>query len=183
MAFEIGSHLKQIKQAIRTAAAAANDSVLVVSASGLSVKSTTDLVKGTVTPTATNQVYLVSTAGASLAAPQDLIQGGSFAGFVDVTAGADVTGFTVPAAYKAARFIAYIYRDATTDLYESVELALVNKAGTWILAQADAVGDNTAVDFAVTSSGGVGQIRYVSTTIAGHSATLSNIQWKLVSYI
>jgi hypothetical protein len=183
MSFTIGSHLKQVKEAIRAAAAAANDSILVVSTSGISVKSTTDLVKGTVTPTATAQVYLVSTAGASLAAPQDLIQGGSFAGFVDVTAGANVTGFTVPATYKAAKFLAYIYRDATSDLYEVVELNLVNKAGTWTIATADAVGDDSAVDFSVSSSGGVGQVRYASTTIAGHSATLSTIEWKLISYI
>jgi hypothetical protein len=158
MTFEIGSHLKQIKEMIRAAAAS------------------------TATSTA-DKVLVVSTTGVTVKSAEQLTQSTRFSGFVNVTAGADVTGFTVPAAYLAAKYLVRVYRDATSDLFEVVELNLVNKAGTWVIATVDAVGDDSAVDFAVTSSGGVGQVRYASTTIAGHVAASSYIEWKLISYI
>jgi hypothetical protein len=158
MTFPIGSHLKQIKKFIRDAAAA------------------------TATATA-DKVLVVTTTGISVKSAEQITQSARFSGFVDVTAGADVTGFTIPAAYLAAKYLVRVYRDATSDLFEVVELNLVNKAGTWVVATADAVGDDSAVDFAVTSNAGVGQIRYASTTIAGHVAASSYIEWKLISYI
>lgn len=152
--FTIGSFLKQLKEMVRSSAAGAADSVLVVGSSGLTVRN-----------------------------PVDLVQLSAFFGFVDEATAEAVVGFTIPANYSSAKYLVNILRDADTPLYETVELNLVNKDGTWNITTLGAVGDNTAVDFSVGSSEGVGQIKYTSTTVAGHSADTSAIAWKLISYL
>jgi hypothetical protein len=132
---------------------------------------------------AANQVLTATTTGFAWVAPTALAPTSSFAGFVNVTAGDDVVGFTLPSTAKAAKALVRVYRDATTDLWEAVELNFVNKNGTWVVLTLGAVGDDSAVDFAVTSSGGVCQVRYAATTKAGHTAATSTISWQITQII
>lgn len=146
------------------------------------IRSMKDIVTALSAGTA-NQVLTSTATGFSWKAPTAIAPTSSFAGFVDVTAGADVTGFTLPSTAKAAKALVHVYRDATSDLYEVVELNFVNKAGTWAVLTLGAVGDDSAVDFAVTSSGGVCQLRYAATTKAGHAASTSVISWQITQII
>lgn len=73
----------------------------------------------------------------------------------------DVTGLVFT---KTGKAIVHIFVDATASLYEAVELLVVNKGATFDITQGPAVGDNSLVDFTITSAG---QVQYTSGSYAG----------------
>lgn len=99
---------------------------------------------------------------------------GQSASFVDnQSTPADVTGFIAPTVLSS-KFLVGIYREATTNLYESLEVLVVKKGSSYEIS-VSGVGDNSGVTFFITATG---QIQYISTSVAGHNATNSKIYWK-----
>lgn len=86
---------------------------------------------------------------------------------------ANVTGFTVSSAISS-RYLVGIYREATTNSYETLDVLVVKKNGSYQIS-INAVGDNPGVVLSITSAG---QIQYTSTSVTGHNATNSKIYWR-----
>lgn len=86
---------------------------------------------------------------------------------------ADVTGFIVPSVLSS-KYLVGIYREATANLYESLEVLVVKKGSSYEIS-VSGVGDNSGVSLSITAGG---QIQYTSTSVAGHNATNSKIYWK-----
>lgn len=83
----------------------------------------------------------------------------------------NVTGLTLDGAvYGSARIDIQMKRsDATpTELVSYIQLFLTYKSSGWVLEQVDH-GDDAGVEFSVTTSLGVAQIKYTSTNMAGGS--------------
>lgn len=85
----------------------------------------------------------------------------------------DVTGFVV-ANSLSSKYLVGVYREATANLYESLELLVVKKGSSYQIS-VTGVGDESGVALSITTAG---QIQYTSTSVAGHNATNSKIFWK-----
>lgn len=85
----------------------------------------------------------------------------------------DVTGFMVSSSLSS-RYLVGIYREATSNKYETLDVLVVKKGSTYS-ASITGVGDDPGVTLSITATG---QIQYTSTTAAGHNATNSKIYWK-----
>jgi hypothetical protein len=77
---------------------------------------------------------------------------------------ANVTGLAFANGSVRAAFVRYsIFLDATSDLYESGELELIQRGADWTLSQ-ESTGNNSLVSFDVDTNG---QITYTSSNLAG----------------
>ena len=84
-------------------------------------------------------------------------------------AAADVTGLAFAnGSVRSFSAQAYVFIDATSDLFEVFELRGVQKSASWDLS-VNSTGDLSLVEFTITSSG---QIQYTSATYAGFVAGL-----------
>jgi hypothetical protein len=95
----------------------------------------------------------------------------SFAGVNNQVAASNVTGLLfAEASIKSFIIIATIKVDATSDLYQQIEIRGLQKAsGTWVIADIR-LGDDTDVEFTMLSTGGNGQIQYTSANYTGFSS-------------
>jgi hypothetical protein len=95
----------------------------------------------------------------------------SFAGVNNQVAASNVTGLLfAEASIKSFIIIATIKVDATSDLYQQIEIRGLQKAsGTWVIADIR-LGDDTDVEFTILSTGGNGQIQYTSSNYTGFSS-------------
>lgn len=91
----------------------------------------------------------------------------SFSGANNQAVAADVTGFAF-ANGVVRSFSAHlsIVVDATADLYEEYEIQGIQKGASWEISQ-QSVGDDTNVNFSITSAG---QIQYTSDNYAGFAS-------------
>lgn len=88
----------------------------------------------------------------------------SFSAANNQAAPADVTAFAFAnASVRAFKALVSVSLDATTDLFETFELQGIQKGASWEMSQSS-VGDDSGVDFSITSSG---QVQYVSANSAG----------------
>lgn len=77
---------------------------------------------------------------------------------------ANVTGFIIPtASIRTFKALVSVTVDATSDLYEQIEIIGINRGGTWSLFFVQ-FGDNSGVTFTITAAG---QIQYSSTSYSG----------------
>ena len=103
--------------------------------------------------------------------PRKVIIGGekdiketSFSGSNNVSAPANVTGLVFSnSEVRAATIVVGVDLQATADKYEVFELSVVQKGSDWDLAH-KSLGDESGVEFSITSSG---QIQYTSPDSAG----------------
>jgi hypothetical protein len=95
----------------------------------------------------------------------------SFSGANNQVAASNVTGLLFEeASIKSFIIIATIKVDATSDLYQQIEIRGLQKAsGTWVIADIR-LGDDTDVEFTILSTGGNGQIQYTSSNYTGFSS-------------
>lgn len=98
---------------------------------------------------------------------------GSFSFADNQSTPVNVTGFTAPSVLSS-KYLVGIYREATANKYETLEVLIVKRASDYQLAIV-AVGDLSGVSLSITAGG---QIQYTSTAAAGHNATNSKIYWK-----
>lgn len=98
---------------------------------------------------------------------------GEFAFADNQSSPVNVTNFVVPTVLSS-KFLVGIYREATANLYESLEVLVVKKGSSYEIS-VSGVGDNSGVSLSITAAG---QIQYTSTSVAGHNATNSKIYWK-----
>lgn len=101
--------------------------------------------------------------------------GGEFAFADNQSTPVNVTGFTA-ANTLSSKYLVGIYREATANKYETLEVLVVKKSSTYNIS-VTGVGDDSGVTLSITNAG---QIQYTSTTEAGHNATNSKIYWKQV---
>ena len=92
----------------------------------------------------------------------------SFSAANNQSAAANVTGFSFSNSVVRS-FSAHVsvFRDATSDLYESINILGVQKGSDWDIS-ISRVGDDSGIEFTITTSG---QIQYTSTNLAGHVAS------------
>lgn len=98
---------------------------------------------------------------------------GNFAFANNQSTPADVTNFVAPTVLSS-KFLVGIYREATANKYETLEVLVVKKASSYEIS-VSGVGDDSGVSLSITAAG---QIQYTSTSVAGHNATNSKIYWK-----
>lgn len=88
----------------------------------------------------------------------------SFSGANNQSILANVTNLAFSAtSVRSAQVVASIYVNATTPLYEAVEMSIVNKGGVFFMS-VNGTGDNTGVSFDITNEG---QVQYTSNNYAG----------------
>lgn len=88
----------------------------------------------------------------------------SFSGANNQSILANVTNLAFSAtSVRSAQVVASIYVNATTPLYEAVEMSIVNKGGVFFMS-VNGTGDNTGVSFDITNAG---QVQYTSNNYAG----------------
>lgn len=88
----------------------------------------------------------------------------SFAGANNQSSFANVTGLAFSAAsVRSAQVVASVYVNATTPLYQAVEMSIINKGGTFAMS-VNGTGDNSGVTFDITNSG---QVQYTSSNYTG----------------
>ena len=98
---------------------------------------------------------------------------GNFAFANNQSSPANVTGFVAPTVLSS-KYIVGIYREATANKYETLEVLIVKRASDYQIT-VTGVGDDSGVVLSITAAG---QIQYTSTNAAGHNATNSKIYWK-----
>ena len=92
------------------------------------------------------------------------IQETSFSIANNQVAAANVTGLAFSnSVVRSFKALVSVQIDATLDLWETVELIGINKAGVFDMAQSG-IGDDTGVVLTITSGG---QIQYTSATYSG----------------
>ncbi len=80
---------------------------------------------------------------------------------------ADVTGFSFAnGTVRAFKALVSVHIDATTDLYEVIEITGIQKSSDWSISVVDQ-GDDSGVDFSITSAG---QLQYTSDNYSGFSS-------------
>lgn len=99
--------------------------------------------------------------------------GEEFAFLDDQSTPSSITNFIAPSVLSS-KFIVGIYREATVNKYETLEVLVVKKASSYEIS-VNGVGDSSGVSLSITSAG---QIQYTSTSVPGHNATNSKIYWK-----
>ena len=105
-------------------------------------------------------------AGLASASPGDIAET-SFSGANNQAAPANVTGLSFSnAQVRSAHVHISILVDATTDLYETYDLQLIQRSADWVLTQ-ESTGDDSQVVFTVDTAG---QIQYTSANYAGFSS-------------
>jgi hypothetical protein len=88
---------------------------------------------------------------------------GSFSG-AESASNSNVTGFAFAnGTVRGFKALVTVTIDATTDLFETVEILGIQKGASWDIA-VNSVGDDTLVDFSITNAG---QIQYSSSTYTG----------------
>lgn len=88
----------------------------------------------------------------------------SFAGANNQSSFANVSGLAFSAAsVRSAQVVASVYVNATTPLYQAVEMSIINKGGTFAMS-VNGTGDNSGVTFDITNSG---QVQYTSSNYTG----------------
>ena len=94
----------------------------------------------------------------------------SFSAANNQSAAADVTGLLFSnSTVRSAEIQLSVYINATTSLYETFKILLIQKGSSWELAQSSS-GDSSGFVFSVTNAG---QIQYTSTNNSGFvSATI-----------
>lgn len=86
---------------------------------------------------------------------------------------ADITGFTFSnASIRSFKAVVSIAIDATSDLFEVIEITGIQKASDWSIS-VTRNGDNTGINFDITSAG---QVQYDSTNISGWVSTKINFR-------
>jgi len=76
----------------------------------------------------------------------------------------DITGFTFnPSEITAARIFITVELDATVDLYETFDIKIIEKNGSWDFFQ-ESIGDASGVSFSITNAG---QMQYTSGNYSG----------------
>ncbi len=91
---------------------------------------------------------------------------------------ANVTGLAFANGTVRGAFIKYsVFIDATSDLYESGELELIQRGSDWVLSQ-ESTGDNTLVVFDVDTSG---QVTYTSDNYSGFSSGTMKFRAQVVN--
>jgi hypothetical protein len=91
----------------------------------------------------------------------------SFSGANNQTSAADITGLVFsPSVVRSAKVIASVYVDASSDLYESIELEITNKSSTFVMSTSGS-GDNSLVSFSITNAG---QVQYTSGNYSGFAS-------------
>lgn len=88
---------------------------------------------------------------------------GSFAAANNQTVAANVTNLDV-SQFKGGKIDIMVEIDATADLYEKHSLEFISKAGAYEVVSTDFGGDESNVDFTMTSGG---QVQYTSGNEAG----------------
>lgn len=99
------------------------------------------------------------------------IHSGTFSAANNQSSATNVTGLSV-SGFRAAKILISVYIDATTDLHESFTLDVIQVNGDYDIAQSS-VGDESNVDFSVTSGG---QVQYTSGNETGFSSSVFNYQ-------
>ena len=88
----------------------------------------------------------------------------SFAGANNQSSFANVTGLAFSAAsVRSVQVVASVYVNATTPLYQAVEMSIINKGGSFAMS-VNGTGDNSGVTFDITNSG---QVQYTSSNYTG----------------
>jgi hypothetical protein len=91
----------------------------------------------------------------------------SFSGANNQSSAVDVTGFSYSNTdVRAFKALVAVEVDATADLYEVFDITGIQKASDWEIA-VRGTGDNSEVDFTITSSG---QIQYTSGNYTGFTS-------------
>lgn len=100
----------------------------------------------------------------------------SFSAANNQAAAADVTGFYFNLSnVRSFKALASVYIDATSDLFEAIEVNGMNKGSDWVITL-EHTGDNSGISLSITS---LGQIQYTSTNVTGFSA--STIKFRAIS--
>lgn len=103
---------------------------------------------------------------ATISSPNDIDET-SFSGANNQVAAANVTGFAFANAnVRGFKALVTITVDATSDLFEAVEITGIQRGADWIISQTQA-GDDSLVDFTITTAG---QIQYTSGNYTGFSS-------------
>lgn len=106
----------------------------------------------------------IDTALAGVSVPAGDIAHTSFSLANNQAAAANVTGLSFSnAATRGARIDYTVTIDATADLYEKGTLEVVQRGSDWVIAR-DFMGDDSLVDFTITTSG---QVQYTTPSYAG----------------
>jgi len=91
----------------------------------------------------------------------------SFAGANNQAAAANITGFAFANAnVRSFKAIVDVHVDATADLFEAIEIIGIQKGSDWDIGVTE-VGDDSQVDFSITSAG---QIQYTSGNYTGFAS-------------
>ena len=98
---------------------------------------------------------------------------GNFAFSDNQSTPANITGFVAPATLSS-KYVVGVYREATTNKYETLDVLIVKRASDYQIT-ITGVGDDSGVTLSITS---LGQIQYTSTNEPGHNAINSKIYWK-----
>jgi hypothetical protein len=80
---------------------------------------------------------------------------------------ANVTGLAFTSDVRGFRALLTVTIDATTDLFQTLELIGIRKGSTWSIASLGAVGDVIDVSFNITNGG---QVTYTSSTYSGFTS-------------
>jgi hypothetical protein len=127
---------------------------------------------------------LVSETNAAASAAAAAALGGPGADFTiaNNASAQNVTGMTVDAAtFKSAKVFGMIRRTTAlpTDLAAFIEFNLYYDNATWRISGEQNHGEDVGVDFAITTSLGVGQVTYTSSNEAGGSYT-GDLRWRMI---